>query len=78
MVIQHLRNNRGSVMKKAVAVPRITRLKAGMPGAVAVWGLVWGWGGVVAVLITLSLVLWGRGLRAISISPSANPTRARE
>ena len=48
-------------MKTIAAVPVIARLKVGMPGAVATCLRAWGWGSVMAVLLTLSLVLLGEG-----------------
>ncbi len=48
-------------MSKAAAVPVIVRLEAGRPEAVGVLVRVWTWGGIVAVLMTLSLALLVEG-----------------
>jgi uncharacterized delta-60 repeat protein len=49
-------------MSRTATIPISARLKAGMPGAVAPLLQAWGRRGVAAVLLTLSLVLWGEGV----------------
>jgi hypothetical protein len=64
-------DKRGNTMSKAAAVLIIARLKASRPRTVAALARVGGRESIVAVLLTLSLVLLGEGLQAISTLRSA-------
>ena len=57
----HLRIKGGSAMSRTAVGSVIVRRQAGMPGVVGVLRGGWRRGSLVAVLLTLSLVLWGEG-----------------